>query len=54
LTSNEYPNLQEAIGDYESSMRQRAAMATKQSLENGELMHSYEALATMLARFEQN
>ncbi|MEJ5053593.1 FAD-dependent oxidoreductase [Sphingobacterium sp. MYb382] len=54
LTSNEYPNLQEAIGDYESSMRQRAAMATKQCLENGELMHSDEALATMLARFEQN
>lgn len=54
LTSDEYPNLQEAIGDYECHMRQRAAIATKQSLANGDLMHAADALSQMLRRFKEN
>jgi 2-polyprenyl-6-methoxyphenol hydroxylase-like FAD-dependent oxidoreductase len=48
LLSDQYPTLQEAIADYEGRMRSRAAKAAKQSLENGELMHSYGALNKML------
>jgi 2-polyprenyl-6-methoxyphenol hydroxylase-like FAD-dependent oxidoreductase len=48
LSSSQYATLQEAIGNYEVSMRHRAAKAAKQSLENGELMHSEGALNKML------
>jgi 2-polyprenyl-6-methoxyphenol hydroxylase-like FAD-dependent oxidoreductase len=51
LTSDKYNNLHEAISFYEVSMRKRAAMAAKQSLENGEQMHSEGALEKMLAVF---
>jgi len=51
LTSDEYNTLQEAISFYEISMRKRAAMAAKQSLENGERMHSEGALEKMLTVF---
>jgi 2-polyprenyl-6-methoxyphenol hydroxylase-like FAD-dependent oxidoreductase len=40
LTADNFNTLKEAISFYEVNMRKRAAMATKQSLENGERMHS--------------
>jgi 2-polyprenyl-6-methoxyphenol hydroxylase-like FAD-dependent oxidoreductase len=51
LTADKYRTLQEAISAYEAAMRKRAAAAAKQSLENGELMHSDGALGKMLAVF---
>jgi 2-polyprenyl-6-methoxyphenol hydroxylase-like FAD-dependent oxidoreductase len=51
LTNDNYHTLQEAISFYEASMRKRAAMAAKQSLENGERMHSEGALENMPAAF---
>ncbi len=51
LTGNGCNTLQEAISLYENSMRQRAATATKESLENGELMHSETSLKRMLEFF---
>ncbi|BAP31137.1 tetracycline resistance protein transposon [Chryseobacterium sp. StRB126] len=51
LTDSSYTSLQEAISHYEINMRKRAADATKESLENGERMHSETALATMLEFF---
>jgi 2-polyprenyl-6-methoxyphenol hydroxylase-like FAD-dependent oxidoreductase len=40
LTSDKFNTLHQAISFYEVNMRKRAAMAAKQSLENGERMHS--------------
>jgi 2-polyprenyl-6-methoxyphenol hydroxylase-like FAD-dependent oxidoreductase len=51
LTDNSYTSLQEAISDYENNMRKRAAIATQESLENGERMHSEKSLTTMLDFF---
>ena len=51
LTSDRYNTVQEAIAFYEVNMRKRAASAAKQSLENGERMHSEDALEKMLAVF---
>lgn len=51
LTSDKYLTIQEAISEYEISMRKRASVMAKESLENGELMHSKNALSTMLAFF---
>jgi len=51
LTNDTYSTLQEAISNYELHMRKRAAIATQESLENGERMHSEKSLATMLDFF---
>jgi 2-polyprenyl-6-methoxyphenol hydroxylase-like FAD-dependent oxidoreductase len=51
LTSGKYNTLQEAISSYEMSMRKRAAIAAQESLENGERMHSENALSIMLEFF---
>jgi 2-polyprenyl-6-methoxyphenol hydroxylase-like FAD-dependent oxidoreductase len=51
LTSGKYDTLEEAISFYETDMRKRAAIAAKESLENGEKMHSVNALNTMLGFF---
>lgn len=51
LTNDSYSTLQEAISNYELHMRKRAAIATQESLENGERMHSENSLATMLEFF---
>lgn len=51
LTSDQYNTLQDAIAFYETNMRKRAAIAAKQSLENGERMHSACALEKMLSVF---
>ncbi|PQA91193.1 2-polyprenyl-6-methoxyphenol hydroxylase [Chryseobacterium shigense] len=54
LTSDRFSTLHEAISHYETQMRQRAAKATKESLENGDKMHSETALATMLEFFSSH
>lgn len=51
LTDSRYHTLEEAISHYEVGMRKRAAAATKESLENGEQMHSEKALKNMLKFF---
>jgi len=51
LTSRNYDSLQPAIAAYEAGMRKRASAAAKESLENGERMHSEKALTTMLDFF---
>jgi 2-polyprenyl-6-methoxyphenol hydroxylase-like FAD-dependent oxidoreductase len=51
LTSDKYHTLQEAISLYEIAMHKRARVAAKQSLENGERMHSEGALEKMLTVF---
>lgn len=51
LTSYKYKTVQEAISDYENIMRKRASEAAQESIENGEKMHSKEALKTMLEFF---
>lgn len=54
LTSDKFNNLQEAIADFETKMRARAAIMAKESLDNGEKMHSEEALTTMLEFFNSH
>lgn len=51
LISGQYESPQAAITAYETGMRKRASAAAKESLDNGELMHSENALETMLAFF---
>lgn len=51
LTVDKYATLQEAISFYEITMRKRAAIAAKESLENGERMHAKNALSTMTEFF---
>ncbi|MES2268742.1 MAG: FAD-dependent monooxygenase [Bacteroidota bacterium] len=53
LTSGKYHTLYDAISSYEAGMCKRASAAAKRSLENGERMHSENALAKMLAVFAQ-
>ncbi|GEP51938.1 tetracycline resistance protein [Flavobacterium noncentrifugens] len=51
LTSGKYETVHDAISFYENSMRERASEAARESLENGEKMHSENALETMLGFF---
>ena len=51
--SDKYDTVNDAISFYEKNMRQRASIAAKESLENGERMHSKNALTTMLAFFSE-
>ena len=51
LTCDKYDTILEAIAAYESRMQKRAATAAKESLDNGELMHSEKALTAMLDFF---
>ena len=51
LTSDQFNSLQEAISFYEINMRKRAAKAAQQSLDNGERMHSENALEKLLGIF---
>ena len=51
LCDENFGEMQTAIASYENQMRKRAAKAAQESLENGERMHSADALATMLAFF---
>lgn len=54
LTNDQYATVQEAIADYEINMRKRAAIAAKESLENGERMHSVNALTEMVQFFSSH
>lgn len=51
LTSAKYTTTKEAIGAYEKEMFARASIVAQESLDNGELMHSKQALTTMLEFF---
>jgi 2-polyprenyl-6-methoxyphenol hydroxylase-like FAD-dependent oxidoreductase len=51
LTSDKYDTLKKSISAYEINMRERAAKAAQESLENGQRMHSENALQTMLDFF---
>jgi len=51
LTSDCLDSLPEAIHTYETDMRKRASEAIRESLENGERMHSKESLSIMLDFF---
>jgi 2-polyprenyl-6-methoxyphenol hydroxylase-like FAD-dependent oxidoreductase len=51
LISDEFNTLQEAISFYETNMCKRAAIAARESLENGEQMHSEDSLNKMLTMF---
>ncbi len=51
LTSDKYNSLQEAVSFYEINMRNRAAKAAQELLENGERMHLEDALKRMLHFF---
>ena len=51
LTSENHQSLLEAISEFESNMRKRAAASAQESLQNGERMHSKNALETMLEFF---
>lgn len=51
LTSEKHHSLLEAIAGFEANMRKRAAAAAQESLQNGEKMHSENALETMLEFF---
>jgi 2-polyprenyl-6-methoxyphenol hydroxylase-like FAD-dependent oxidoreductase len=52
LTCDRFKSLREAIFYFESDMRKRAAIATQESIENGERMHAEDALTTMLNMFK--
>jgi 2-polyprenyl-6-methoxyphenol hydroxylase-like FAD-dependent oxidoreductase len=54
LTSDNHATLLDAISFYETTMRKRAATAAKESLDNGEKMHSANALSTMLEFFKEH
>lgn len=54
LTSDKHDSLQEAISFYELNMRKVAAAAAKESFENGEQMHSKDALNKMLEFFSRH
>jgi len=51
FNSEKYDSLQDAISVYETNMRKRASAMALESLENGERMHSENALKTMLKFF---
>ena len=52
LYDEKFGDTQTAIAAYEDQMRNRATAAAQESLENGEKMHSADALQTMLAFFD--
>lgn len=54
LTNNTHKSVKAAISFYEINMRKRASLIAKESLENGEMMHSENALTTMTAFFSGN
>lgn len=54
LTTDEYITIHDAIAGYEISMRQRAAIIAKESLDNGERMHCNNALENMVHFFSSH
>jgi len=51
LTSDKYDTVEQAISSYEVNMRKRASVAVRESLENGERMHSKDAVNNLAAIF---
>jgi 2-polyprenyl-6-methoxyphenol hydroxylase-like FAD-dependent oxidoreductase len=51
LYNEGFSDIKSAIASYESQMRKRAAVSAKESLENGDKMHSTNALGIMLSFF---
>jgi 2-polyprenyl-6-methoxyphenol hydroxylase-like FAD-dependent oxidoreductase len=51
LCSDSFDDIQSAIAHYEREMRKRASAAARESLENGDVMHSAGALQHLLAFF---
>ena len=54
LTNNQHKTIQGAISSYEKNMRKRASEIAEESLENGEKMHSENALTTMINFFNSH
>lgn len=52
LCNEKFSDIQTAIGCYENQMRKRSAEAAQASLENGDKMHSTDALKIMLSFFD--
>ena len=52
LISGDQTSLQQSISRYENTMRKRAAIKAQESLENGEKMHSRDALTIMTSFFK--
>ena len=51
MSNGQYSSLRAAIAAYEGQMRKRAAVMAKESLDNGQLMHSENALTAMVGFF---
>ncbi|MFA6277617.1 MAG: NAD(P)/FAD-dependent oxidoreductase [Pedobacter sp.] len=54
LCNENFNDTQTAIASYEKQMRERAAVAAYESLENGDKMHSKDALQIMLSFFNEH
>jgi len=54
LTSSQCNTIESAISEYEKNMFKRASKIAQESLENGERMHSENALTTMLDFFNSH
>ncbi|GGE95022.1 2-polyprenyl-6-methoxyphenol hydroxylase [Chishuiella changwenlii] len=54
LTAIDAISVKDAISNYESEMRKRAAIITKESIENGEKMHNENSLEIMLRFFTEH
>lgn len=54
LCNGNFSDIQSAIASYENEMRTRAAMAARESLENGDKMHSVDSLQNMLGFFNNH
>ncbi|MDQ1165409.1 NAD(P)/FAD-dependent oxidoreductase [Flavobacterium sp. SORGH_AS_0622] len=52
LTNDEFIDIKTAISSFEKRMLERAAKATKETLENGEQIHSKEALGKFISIFK--
>ncbi|MDR0265114.1 MAG: FAD-dependent monooxygenase [Sphingobacterium sp.] len=53
LTSDHFPDIQTAISQYEKQMQARAAVITKDTLENTEILHAEDGLDNLLAMFTE-
>ncbi|MNT94842.1 hypothetical protein D3C72_2366070 [compost metagenome] len=53
LTSDNFPDIQTAISNYEKQMQARAAAVTKDTLQNTEILHAEDGLDNLLAMFTE-
>jgi len=53
LTDDTFNNVQAALAHYEHDMRKRAANAAKETLESTEMLHSKDAIDSLIAMFSQ-